>query len=81
MNSGRQRAGTAPTVQIPIGIYASSTDLQQSGSTGQCSLTALEPMLISLALSNEAIPLVCAIVRGITKDIYKSHFNCQTWDN
>ena len=49
-------------MQIPLGIFASSPELQQSGSTGQCSLTALGPMLISLASANETNPLVCAIV-------------------
>ena len=58
------KAVRALAVQIPIGIYASSTDLQQSGSTGQCSLTALGPMLISLSSANETIPLVQAIVKG-----------------
>ena len=52
----------APTVQISIGIFASSTDLQQSGSTIQGSLTALGPMLFSLTSANETIPLVSAIV-------------------
>ena len=56
------KAVRAPTVQIPIGISVSSTDLQQSGSTGQCSLTAFGPMLISLASAKETIPLVRAIV-------------------
>ena len=44
---------------------ASSTDLQKSGSTGQCSLTALGPMLCSLASSNDTIPLVCAVVSSV----------------
>ena len=56
------KAVRAPTVQIQIGISASSTDLQQSGSTGQGSLTALEQMLISLAPANETISLGCAIL-------------------
>ena len=55
----------APKVQIPIKISASSTDLKQSSSTGQCILTALGPMLILLASENETIPLVCAIVKRL----------------
>ena len=46
------KAVRAPTVQIPIKISASSTDLQQSGSTGQCSLTAFGPILILLAIAH-----------------------------
>ena len=49
-------------MQIPMGIYASSTDLHKLGSTRQYSLTALGPILFSLPLANETIPLVCAIV-------------------
>ena len=60
------KAVRAPTVQIPIRIPAISTDLELSSSTGQCILTALGTMLISLASANETIPLVCAIVEGIT---------------
>ena len=58
------KAVRAPAVQIPIWIYGSSTDLQQSGSTGQCSLTALGPMQISLSSANETLPLVQVIVKG-----------------
>ena len=59
------QSSQSPNSEIPIGISACSTDLQQSGSKGQCSLTALRPMLISLASVNETIPLFFAIVHNI----------------
>ena len=61
--------------KIPIRICASSTDLQQSSSTGQCRLTALGPMLISLASSNEIIPLVCTIVERMGDFFCPERFN------
>ena len=59
------KAVRAPTIQIPIVISARSTNLQQSGGKGQCSLTALRPMVILLASANETIPLVPAIVVSV----------------
>ena len=44
---------------------AQCTELPQPSSTGQCTLTALGPILLSLPSANETIPSVRAIVLGI----------------
>ena len=77
------KAVRAQTVQIPMGMSASSTDLQQSGSTGQCSLTALGLMLVSLASVNKTIPLVYTKVLVITpyKDKSDVYLTIQTMNS
>ena len=50
------------TVQLPIGISTSSTDLTWPSSTGQSTMTALGPILFSLPSANEKISSVRAIV-------------------
>ena len=70
-------------MQIPIGISASSTNLQQSGSTGHYSLIALGLMLVSLASVNKTIPLVYTIVLVITpyKDKSDVYLTIQTMNS